>query len=90
MTRNTRLAADNQALEERRDRALESLAHRAGVAVPEIRSNDGPRPLSSADYLVGGLAMDTFLLEMVAALAVEVDALKADVARLRGEQVSTS
>jgi hypothetical protein len=58
--------------------------------VPEIRRPDGPRPLSSADYGLGGLAMDTFLLEMVAALAVEVDALKADVARLRGEQVSTS
>jgi hypothetical protein len=66
------------------------LAHRAGVAVPEIRRPDGPRPLSSADYGLGGLAMDTFLLEMVAALAVEVDALKADVARLRGEQVRTS
>ena len=90
MTRNTRLAGDNQALEERRDQALESLAHRAGVAVPEIRRPDGPRPLSSADYGLGGLAMDTFLLEMVAALAVEVDALKADVARLRGEQVRTS
>jgi hypothetical protein len=34
--------------------------------------------------------MDTFLLEMVAALAVEVDALTAEVARLRGEQLSTS
>ena len=90
MTRNTRLAGDNQALEERRDQALESLAHRAGVTVPEIRRPDGPRPLSSADYGLAGLAMDTFLLEMVAALAVEVDALKADVARLRGEQVTTS
>jgi hypothetical protein len=90
MTRNRRLAGDNQALEERRDQALESLAHRAGVAVPEIRRPDGPRPLSSTDYGLGGLAMDTFLLEMVAALAVEVDALKADVARLRGEQVTTS
>jgi len=90
MTRNTRLAADNQALEERRDQALERLAHRAGVAVPEIRRPDGPRPLSPADYVLGGLAMDTFLLEMVAALAVEVDALKAEVATLRGEKASTS
>jgi hypothetical protein len=40
--------------------------------------------------LVGGLAMDTFLLEMVAALAAEVDALKADVSRVRDEPVSTS
>ena len=90
MTRNRRLTGDNQALEERRDQALESLAHRAGVAVPEIRRPDGPRPLSSAGYGLAGLAMDTFLLEMVAALAVEVDALKADVTRLRGEQTSTS
>ena len=54
------------------------------------RSAGGPRPLSSADYLIGGLAMDTFLLEMVAALAAEVDALKAEVAMLRDEHVSTS
>ena len=90
MTSRTPRAAETQALEDRRDHALETLAQRAGVAVPEIRSPDGPRPLSSADYLIGGLAMDTFLVEMVAALAVEVDALKAEVATLRGEQVSTS
>jgi hypothetical protein len=40
--------------------------------------------------LVGGLAMDTFLLEMVAALAAEVDALKAEVAVLRDGQASRS
>jgi len=40
--------------------------------------------------LIGGLAMDTFLVEMVAALAAEVDALKADVAMVRDDQVSTS
>jgi hypothetical protein len=40
--------------------------------------------------LIGGLAMDTFLVEMVAALAAEVDALKADVALVRDEPVSTS
>ena len=34
--------------------------------------------------------MDTFLLEMVAALAAEVDALKADVAMVRDKHVSTS
>jgi len=90
MTSRTRRAADTQALEDRRDYALERLAQRAGVAVPEIRSPDGPRPLSSADYLIGGLAMDTFLLEMVAALAAEVDALKADVALVRDEHVSAS
>ena len=90
MTRSTRRAADTQALEDRRDHALETLAQRAGVAVPEIRSPDGPRPLSAADYVLGGLAMDTFLLEMVAALAAEVDALKADVAMVRDEQESTS
>jgi flagellar hook-associated protein FlgK len=90
MTRSTRRAADTQALEDRRDHALEKLAQRAGVEVPEIRSADGPRPLSSADYLIGGLAMDTFLLEMVAALAAEVDALKAEVAMLRDEHGSTS
>ena len=43
MMRNARLAADDQTLEERRDQALESLAHRTGIAVPEIRSSDGPR-----------------------------------------------
>jgi hypothetical protein len=90
MTRRTRRAADTQALEDRRDHALERLAQRAGVAVPEIRSPDAPRPLSAADALVGGLAMDTFLLEMVAALAAEVDALKAEVAVLRDEPVSRS
>jgi hypothetical protein len=90
MTSRTRRAADTHALEDRRDHALETLAQRAGVAVPEIRSPDAPRPLSAADYLIGGLAMDTFLLEMVAALAAEVDALKADVALLRDDQVSTS
>jgi len=90
MTRRTRRAADTQALEDRRDHALERLAQRAGVAVPEIRSPDAPRPLSAADSLIGGLAMDTFLLEMVAALAAEVDALKAEVAVLRDGQVSTS
>ena len=90
MTSRRRRAADTQALEDGRDRALERLAQRAGVAVPAIRSPDGPRPLSSADYLIGGLAMDTFLLEMVAALAAEVDALKADVALVRDEHVSAS
>jgi hypothetical protein len=90
MTRRTRRAADTQALEDRRDHALERLAQRAGVAVPEIRSPDAPRPLSAADSLIGGLAMDTFLLEMVAALAAEVDALKAEVAVLRDEPVSRS
>jgi hypothetical protein len=34
--------------------------------------------------------MDTFLVEMVAALAAEVDALKADVALVRDDQASTS
>jgi hypothetical protein len=90
MTRSTRRAADTQALEDRRDHALERLAQRAGVAVPEIRSPDGPRPLSAADSLLGGLAMDTFLVEMVAALAAEVDALRADINLLRDDQVSTS
>ena len=90
MTRSTRRAADTQALEDRRDHALERLAQRAGVAVPEIRSAGGSRPLSAADYLIGGLAMDTFLLEIVAALAAEVDALKADVALLRDEHVNVS
>ena len=90
MTSRTRRAADTQALEDRRDHALERLAQRAGVAVPEIRSPDAPRPLSAADSLIGGLAMDTFLLEMVAALAAEVDALKAEVAVLRDEPVSRS
>jgi hypothetical protein len=90
MTSRTRRAADTPALEDRRDHALERLAQRAGVAVPEIRSAAGPRPLSAADSLLGGLAMDTFLLEMVAALAAEVDALKADVAMVRDEHVSTS
>jgi flagellar hook-associated protein FlgK len=90
MTNSTRGTADTQALEDRRDRALERLAQRAGVGVPEIRSPDGSRPLSSAEYLIGGLAMDTFLLEMVAALAAEVDGLKADIAMVRDEQVSTS
>ena len=90
MTSSKRRAADTQALEDRRDHALDRLAQRAGVEVPEIRSAGGPRPLSSADYLIGGLAMDTFLLEMVAALAAEVDALKAEVAMLRDEHVSTS
>ena len=90
MTSRTRRAADTQALEDRRDHALEQLAQRAGVAVPEIRGPDGSRPLSSADYVIGGLAMNTFLLEMVAALAAEVDALTADVAKVRDDQVSTS
>jgi hypothetical protein len=90
MTSRTSRAADTQALEDRRDHALERLAQRAGVEVPEIPSPGGPRPLSAADYLIGGLAMDTFLLEMVAALAAEVDALKAEVAVLRDDQVSTS
>ena len=90
MTSSTRRVADTQALEDRRDHALEKLAQRAGVEVPEIRSAGGPRPLSSADYLIGGLAMDTFLLEMVAALAAEVDALKAEVALVRDEQKSRS
>jgi len=90
MTSRTRRAADTQALEDRRDHALEQLAQRAGVAVPEIRRPDGSRPLSSADYVLGGLAMDTFLVEMVAALAAEVDALKADAARLRDEPVDAS
>jgi hypothetical protein len=90
MTRRTRRAADTQALEDRRDHALERLAQRAGVAVPEIRRPDAPRPLSAADSLIGGLAMDTFLLEMVAALAAEVDALKAEVAVLRDGQASRS
>ena len=90
MTRSPRRAADPPALEDRRDHALERLAQRAGVAVPAIRSLDGARPLSAADYVLGGLAMDTFLLEMVAALAAEVDALKADVAMVRDDQVSTS
>jgi hypothetical protein len=90
MTSRTRRAADTEALEDRRDHALERLAQRAGVAVPAIQSPDGPRPLSAADYLIGGLAMDTFLLEMVAALAAEVDALKADVATMRDDQASTS
>lgn len=89
MTSRTHRAADTQALEDRRDHALERLAQRAGVEVPEIQSHDGPRPLSPADYLIGGLAMDTLLLEMVAALAAEVDALKAEVAMVRGEQAST-
>ena len=90
MTSRPRRAADTPALEGRRDHALERLAQRAGVAVPEIRSPDGSRPLSAADYVLGGLAMDTFLLEMVAALAAEVDALKADVAMVRDEPVSSS
>ena len=90
MTSRPRRAADTQALEDRRDHALERLAQRAGVAVPEIRRPDGARPLSAADSLIGGLAMDTFLVEMVAALAAEVDALKADVALLRDEQVNAS
>jgi flagellar hook-associated protein FlgK len=90
MTNRPRRAADTQALEDRRDHALEQLAQRAGVAVPEIRHPDGSRPLSSADSVLGGLAMNTFLLEMVAALAAEVDALKADVALLRDEQVNAS
>jgi len=90
MTSRTRRAVDTQALEDRRDHALERLAQRAGLAVPEIRRPDGSRPLSSADYVLGGLAMDTFLVEMVAALAAEVDALKAEVAMLRDDQVSTS
>jgi hypothetical protein len=90
MTSRTRRAVDTQALEDRRDHALERLAQRAGVAVPEIRNPGGPRPLSAADYLIGGLAMDTFLLEMVAALAAEVDALKAEVAMVRDDKVSTS
>ena len=90
MTSHTHRAADKQTLEDRRDQALERLAQRAGVDVPELRSSDGPRPLSSTDYVIGGLAMDTFLLEMVAALAVEVDALKAEVVMVRGEHKSTS
>jgi len=90
MTSHTRRATDTQALEDRRDQALERLAQWAGVEFPEIRSPDGPRPLSAADYLLGGLAMDTFLVEMVAALAAEVEALKAEVAMLRDDQVSTS
>ena len=90
MTNSTRRAADTKALEDRRDHALETLAQRAGVAVPEIRSPDGPRPLSAADYALGGLAMDTFLVEMVAALAAEIDALKADVALVRDEPKSRS
>ena len=90
MTSRPRRAADTQALEDRRGHALERLAQRAGVAVPEIRSPDGPRPLSAADHVLGGLAMDTFMLEMVAALAAELDALKADVAMVRDEHVSTS
>jgi hypothetical protein len=89
MTSRTRRAA-TEALEDRRDHALERLAQRAGVAVPEIRSPDGPRPLSPVDSVIGGLAMDTFLVEMVAALAAEVDALKADVGMVRDDQVSTS
>ena len=87
MTSRTRRAADTQALEDRRDHALERLAQRAGVAVPEIRSPDGSRPLSAADYLLGGLAMDTFL---VGALAAEVDALQAELAMVRDDHVSTS
>ena len=90
MTSHPRRAADTQALEERRDHALERLAQRAGVAVPAIRSPGGSRPLSAADSLLGGLAMDTFLVEMVAALAAEVDALKAELAMVRDDQVSTS
>ena len=90
MTSCTRRAADTQALEDRRDHALERLAQRAGVAVPEIRSPGGSRPLSAADSLLGGLAMDTFLVEMVAALAAEVDALKAELAMVRDDHVSTS
>jgi hypothetical protein len=90
MTSRTRRAADTQALEDRRDRALESLAQRASVEVPAIRSPDGPRPLSGADYLLGGLAMDTFLVEMVAALAAQVEALKAEVAMVCDDQVSPS
>jgi hypothetical protein len=90
MTSRPRRAAATQALEDRRDHALERLAQRAGVAVPEIRRPDGSRPLSSADYLIGGLAMDTFLLEMVAALAAEVDALRADVALVRDEHLNAS
>jgi hypothetical protein len=89
MTSRTRRAA-TEALEDRRDHALERLAQRAGVAVPEIRSPDGPRPLSPVDSVIGGLAMDTFLVEMVAALAAEVDALKAEVAVLRDGQASRS
>jgi hypothetical protein len=90
MTSRPRRAADTQALEDRRDRALERLAQRAGVAVPAIRRPDGSRPLSSADYLISGLAMDTFLLEMVAALAAEVDALRADITLVRDEPVKAS
>jgi hypothetical protein len=40
--------------------------------------------------VLGGLAMNTFLVEMVVALAAEVDALKADVALVRDEQASAS
>jgi hypothetical protein len=90
MTSHPRRAADTQALEDRRDHALERLAQRAGVAVPEIRSAGGSRPLSAADSLIGGLAMDTFLVEMVAALAAEVDALQAELAMVRDDHVSTS
>ena len=90
MTSRTRRAADTQALEDRRDHALERLAQWAGVEFPEIRSPDDPGPLSAADYVLGGLAMDTFLVEMVAALAAEVEALKAEVAMLRDDRVSTS
>ena len=90
MTSRPRRAADTQALEDRRDHALERLAQRAGVAVPEIHRPDGSRPLSAADSVIGGLAMNTFLLEMVAALAAEVDALKADVALVRDEPGNAS
>jgi len=90
MTRRTRRAAGTQGLEDRQDHALERLAQRAGGEVPEIRSPDAPRPLSAADSVTGGLAMDTFPLEMVAAVTAEVDALKAEVSMVRHEQVSTS
>lgn len=86
MTSSVRLASDKQALEERRDTALEAITERDGVERPEIRMSGWPKPLAGAEYLIGLMSADVFLMERLVSLAGEVDALRAEVAELRASK----
>jgi hypothetical protein len=80
-TKLGQLAVERVHFVARRDAALAVLAARAGAAPPQIREGGVPKLLTAVPYLVGQTAVEALLAEALVALAGEIDALKAQLAK---------
>jgi hypothetical protein len=67
------MALRHSELAAQRDTAIASLSARTGVTAPTLAPG-APKPLTPA--VLNQAQLDSFMLDVIAALAVEVDALK--------------